>query len=120
MARVLLLMALTAMASVSGEPRKCYSGSKNTPCTKPRYLEKFLTDNIGLPALKFKVPTLKGLGAWLKHRNLRDEDDAKKALSAHKTDILELFNGYQVREQTCAEWRDWLNPVLTGVSADRH
>ena len=113
MARVLLLIALTTVASVSGlcpdEPMK------NTTCKFRPWLQDTLMYGINFPHLNSNS-TLKGLRAWLQQLGL-DKDAANNRLATIKTRkyIKKTFDAYEVRKRAFAESRDACPYLLMSV-----
>ena len=93
MARVVFLVVLAALASVSG---RCpsYEGKENDCFIFPS-LNSTLRE-IGLPALNEPRSTLIGLSNWLRENYYKEEARAERVLRKHGAEIAELFKAYEV------------------------
>ena len=107
MIRVLLLLALTAVACAL-KLNRCPTYWQNitdkneyTDCFFYSYLENYLQNVIGLPPLHIPKPALIGISAFFRNYGLGETENSKKALSDHKMEINATYWEYAVSVRAC-------------------
>ena len=93
MTRVVFLVVLAALTSVSG---RCPSYEGRTDCSHFKYLREVLTDDISLPRLRKPLHTLRGLTYWLRSNTYEEETRGKQELQRLALKIKGIFSNYYV------------------------